>query len=557
MRRKLAELIGLAPGRAEEARETFTETPGASEAKGDGAGEKKAETTAAKGNGQTQSATPVRSRAQSEYTHKRRLSKGQEEEVSGRGRARTLSAWTAGASNANWTLGRRSSVHAVDFGVLNSANLPDLDTAPEVCIDGKDIPIEPKVDEACCLICMGRATKKKPLVNIPCKNQCNLAPVHSKCIYEWKAQKKGSAPCPLCRGPLGEVDYTPPDLLRTSELHLNHIRKRFVLSAIPKAAGTVRCYLKVTIGFWGSPARYEMYLQQPDAALHQGGPLPDEKSPREGDVLLMVAKKSLNRWGCSRINISLDNSGDDYKKESFNYLGQVQADFAGLSHTLSVPYKSKIHGSNAGGHLEIGAIQFSQNRVGSASGPRRLQCVLPSLQEVDPLEMSCCSESTITSEPTFETHVKLAEKGEIEIEDDLSVDSEDDEPETKRYVTRHFRPSSRNDTLLALLRKNSANLADMNEEKFITGQNKEPYWLETIHAYSLDFGGRVTLPSNKNFQLELTNRVSDEIGLQFGKVATSQDRAVSVYTLDFSYPLSPIQAFGFALSSCDRKLACA
>lgn len=32
-------------------------------------------------------------------------------------------------------------------------------------------------------------------------------------------------------------------------------------------------------------------------------------------------------------------------------------------------------------------------------------------------------------------------------------------------------------------------------------ENKKPRWLEPIQAYSLDFQGRVTLPSNKNFQL--------------------------------------------------------
>lgn len=251
-------------------------------------------------------------------------------------------------------------------------------------------------------------------------------------------------------------------------------------------------------------------------------------------------------------------------------VAQVQADFAGLGHTISVPYKSNVHGSNAGGHLEIGAIQFSQNRVGSASGPRRLQCILPSVQEVEAAENSSCSDSTLHSggTDTNDEEVKL-ESSRILVDNPepermindayVESDSEDeDEPETKRFVTKNYRPSSRTDTLTALLRRNSQSLQSLESGKFITGQNKEPYWLETIHAYSLDFGGRVTLPSNKNFQLELNNRVSDEIGLQFGKVAAGTDlENTSVYTLDFTFPLSPLQALGFAICSCDRKLACA
>lgn len=292
-------------------------------------------------NGGSGRETLDRRRTQSEYADRRKRKGKQECEPASRGRARTLSSWASSGGNTSWTLKRKSSVHAVDFGVLQSSQLPDRDHSPEAVF----VPGEPKASEECsCLICMGRATKKKPLVNIPCKNECNLgeslkiarfiaielrrfalpAPVHSKCIYEWKAQKKGTGTCPLCRSPLGDIDYTPPDVLKASELKFFHPRRRFVQAPVPKAAGTVRCYLKVKSGFWGSPARYEMYLQAPSVSAYPGGPLPDEKSPREGDILLMVAKKSLNKWGCSRIRISLDKSGKDFNRNSDNYLGQVR-----------------------------------------------------------------------------------------------------------------------------------------------------------------------------------------------------------------------------------------
>lgn len=80
-------------------------------------------------------------------------------------------------------------------------------------------------------------------------------------------------------------------------------------------------------------------------------------------------------------------------------------------------------------------------------------------------------------------------------------------------------------------------------------RNKDPVWNENLKAYVLNFGGRVTLASVKNFQLIDPERPSDVV-VQFGKVDDD------LFTLDFRYPLSPLQAFLIALSSLDRKLAC-
>lgn len=87
-------------------------------------------------------------------------------------------------------------------------------------------------------------------------------------------------------------------------------------------------------------------------------------------------------------------------------------------------------------------------------------------------------------------------------------------------------------------------------------KNKQPQWNEETQSYVLNFGGRVTVASVKNFQIVHENdrnvslNLVDYIVMQFGRVGRD------TFTLDYQYPLCAIQAFGIALSSFDFKLAC-
>ncbi|XP_013416568.1 tubby protein homolog [Lingula anatina] len=86
-------------------------------------------------------------------------------------------------------------------------------------------------------------------------------------------------------------------------------------------------------------------------------------------------------------------------------------------------------------------------------------------------------------------------------------------------------------------------------ENLLELHNKTPVWNDETQSYVLNFHGRVTQASVKNFQIVHDNDV-DYIVMQFGRVAED------VFTMDFNYPMCALQAFGIALSSFDSKLAC-
>ncbi|XP_062919445.1 tubby protein homolog isoform X2 [Mobula hypostoma] len=105
-----------------------------------------------------------------------------------------------------------------------------------------------------------------------------------------------------------------------------------------------------------------------------------------------------------------------------------------------------------------------------------------------------------------------------------------------------IRPKNEHETLLTRWQ-------NKNMENIIELHNKAPVWNEDTQTYVLNFHGRVTQASVKNFQIVHAND-SDYIILQFGRVADD------VFTMDYNYPLCPLQAFAVALSSFDSKLAC-
>ncbi|CAM9187182.1 unnamed protein product [Scytosiphon promiscuus] len=77
--------------------------------------------------------------------------------------------------------------------------------------------------------------------------------------------------------------------------------------------------------------------------------------------------------------------------------------------------------------------------------------------------------------------------------------------------------------------------------------NRNPRWNAKVQAFVLNFHGRVTQASVKNFQLVVQGDVTEQITLQFGRTHTNE------FTMDFCHPLSPLQALAITLTSFDCK----
>ncbi|THU52927.1 hypothetical protein C4D60_Mb10t09050 [Musa balbisiana] len=92
-------------------------------------------------------------------------------------------------------------------------------------------------------------------------------------------------------------------------------------------------------------------------------------------------------------------------------------------------------------------------------------------------------------------------------------------------------------------------------------KNKAPRRHENLQCWCLNFHGRVTVASVKNFQLVASSDAPNRAGgaddngdqpvlLQFGKVGDD------VFTMDYREPLSAFQAFAICLTSFGTKFAC-
>uniref|UniRef100_A0A7S1ZHA6 Tubby C-terminal domain-containing protein n=1 Tax=Ditylum brightwellii TaxID=49249 RepID=A0A7S1ZHA6_9STRA len=90
---------------------------------------------------------------------------------------------------------------------------------------------------------------------------------------------------------------------------------------------------------------------------------------------------------------------------------------------------------------------------------------------------------------------------------------------------------------------------NMEDYGLLALQNRPPWWNIELGAFVLNFGGRVSVASVKNFQL-CDRHDHDYIMLQFGRIQGRHS-----FTMDFQYPLTAVQAFAIAISSLQSKIS--
>ncbi|CAM9466109.1 unnamed protein product [Ectocarpus sp. 6 AP-2014] len=278
--------------------------------------------------------------------------------------------------------------------------------------------------------------------------------------------------------------------------------KRFLLSPCPRAAGVVQCYIR------RNKTRANKIFPEYTLFL------------KEGDRFLMCSKKRPNN---ATSNYLVSMRAGDLDRNSTNFLGKLRANFVGTEFQVfddgyspkelgggggwgSGNYGGGSGGSGSSGaknmslREELGCVMYASNVLGSR-GPRKMQVAIPAVNEAGEV----CKWSGLEGGRGSQT----AGGGSKAIE---------------RVKNRDY------DGSLYMV-------------------NKPPRWNDQVGAYVLNFYGRVTMASVKNFQLVSTEDF-DRIILQFGRVAREE------FTMDFQYPISPFQAFAITLSSFDSKIAC-
>jgi tubby-related protein 1 len=212
---------------------------------------------------------------------------------------------------------------------------------------------------------------------------------------------------------------------------------------------------------------------------------------KNGDIFLMSSKK---RPQNKTSNYKICMSESDLTRDGANYLGKLRSNFMGTEFQIfDNGHNPKDEPEFVGQEVrnELGAITYAANVWGSR-GPRKMQAALPTVDAQNKMVLS----------------------------DPLKSSGEE--------ILNKIRNRNCRDTVYLI--------------------NNPPRWNEQVGAYVLNFNGRVTMASVKNFQLVDPEERSTVV-LQFGRVGKDE------FTMDFHYPISPFQAFAITLSSFDSKIA--
>ncbi|XP_028426214.1 tubby-related protein 3 isoform X2 [Perca flavescens] len=214
----------------------------------------------------------------------------------------------------------------------------------------------------------------------------------------------------------------------------------------------------------------------------------------DGKRVFMLAGRKRKKSKTSNYLISVDAT--DLSREGESFIGKLRSNLMGTKFTVydngTNPCKNPgtlLEESNT--RQEVAAICYETNVLGF-KGPRKMTVIIPGMN--------------------------------------------------MNFERVPVRPQNEQESLLSRWQNHSL-------DNLIELHNKAPVWNDDTQSYVLNFHGRVTQASVKNFQIVHDND-PDYIVMQFGRVAED------IFTLDYNYPMCALQAFAIGLSSFDSKLAC-
>ncbi|XP_075886155.1 tubby-related protein 3 isoform X3 [Nelusetta ayraudi] len=214
----------------------------------------------------------------------------------------------------------------------------------------------------------------------------------------------------------------------------------------------------------------------------------------DGKRVFLLAGRKRKKSKTSNYLISVDAT--DLSREGESFVGKLRSNLMGTKFTV---YDNGSNPSKTPGALleesntrqELAAVCYETNVLGF-KGPRKMTVIIPGMN--------------------------------------------------MNFERVAVRPQNEQDSLLSRWHSHSL-------DNLIELHNKAPVWNDDTQSYVLNFHGRVTQASVKNFQIVHDND-PDYIVMQFGRVAED------IFTLDYNYPMCALQAFAIGLSSFDSKLAC-
>ncbi|KAL3690955.1 hypothetical protein R1sor_004606 [Riccia sorocarpa] len=297
---------------------------------------------------------------------------------------------------------------------------------------------------------------------------------------------------------------------------------------------TVQCFIRRD----RTTSTYQLYLGLPPASMENGK--------------FLLAARKFRRATSTDYIISLD--AEDMSRGSNTYVGKLRSNFLGTKFTIydsQPPHSGAVASTNRAGRrigskqvsprvpagsYNVAHIAYELNVLGTR-GPRRMQCTLHTIPS------SAMEPNGSAPTPTeFSTSSISVDDHHIPHSGFLSS------PKSKSAVADCS--GAELDYTSGLLTKDGP----------LVLKNKAPRWHEQLQCWCLNFRGRVTVASVKNFQLVAATEPAqsttqnqsdhDKVLLQFGKIGKD------MFTMDYRYPLSAFQAFAICLSSFDTKLAC-